>query len=202
MPEPTVGKPASEKKKSGQGKKLLIGCLGFFVLMIVLSAVLGGKSQQKKPEEKGTVPPKTEKEYRFGERPDKQPDDVELLIGESAELGGMKVAFVNVSRTASLSQFEQADEGKEFVILTVSLENASEKTKRYSYTDFRIQTAGGQVLDAHFSVRDDTLDSADLVTGGKHSGTVVFEVLVEEGHQYILYKPDPFKAERIVVQIQ
>ena len=202
----------NEKKGSGLGKKLGLGCLGLFILAIIVTAAGEGGRQTKKEEtttpqtqesKEEAKPSTTTEEYRFKDRSDSQPKDIELVVGESAELDGLKVSFTNAQRTTALSEYSKADSGKEFVIITASFENVSDRTQSYNSLDFRVQTAEGQVLDHHwFNPRDDDLESGDLVTGGKVTGTIVFEVPKEEGHQYILYKPNAWKPDRIVVQIQ
>ncbi|MEK7281760.1 MAG: DUF4352 domain-containing protein [Chloroflexota bacterium] len=139
---------------------------------------------------------------RFVGRPDAQPKDIELLVGESAVLEGLKVTLTDAERTLSIGQFQRAEGGKEFVIMSLRLENVDTKTHSYNAFYFRIQTAGGQVLDPGFVLVEPSLDSGDLVAGGKVEGKVGFETPREEGHRYILYKPNPFKADRIVIQIQ
>lgn len=173
-------------------KKVVLGLVvGLFVL-VILGALVGGPEPEKAP-----------KEYRFPDRPDKQETDVELVVGEFAEIEGLKVGITKAQRTTAFSEFEKAGSGKEFVIITASFENVSDKTQPYNPVYFRIQTAEGQVLDYYwFNPRDDDLESGDLVTGGKVSGTIVFEVSKEKGHQHILYKPNAWKPDRIVVQIR
>jgi len=137
---------------------------------------------------------------RFAGRPDAQPKDIELLVGESAVLEGMEVTLTKVDRMTRIG-FLAAATGKEFVIITVKMENVDTKTHRYEERDFRIQTAGGQVLDRLVVSVEPRLGPGDLVAGGRVEGTVAFEAPIETGHQYILYKPNPLRADRIVVEI-
>ncbi len=139
---------------------------------------------------------------RFVGRPDAQPKDIELLVGESAVLEGLRLTLTDVERSLSIERYEIAEAGKEFIVVSLRLENVDIKTHPYNTFDFRIQTAGGQVLDAGFVAVQPRLGSGDLVAGGKVEGKVGFETPLEEGHQYILYKPNPFRADRIIVQIQ
>ncbi len=139
---------------------------------------------------------------RFIGRPDAQPKDIELLVGESAVLEGLKLTLTDVQRSLSIGQFEKAESGKEFIIVNVRLENVDTKTHSYNAFNFRIQTAGGQVLDPGFVTVEPRLGSGDLVAEGKVEGKVGFETPREEGHQYILYKPNAFKSDRIVIQVQ
>jgi hypothetical protein len=40
-----------------------------------------------------------------------------------------------------------------------------------------------------------------MVAGGNATGQIVFEVSVEEGHQWVIWKPNAFNAGRAIVQI-
>lgn len=100
----------------------------------------------------------------------------------------------------SLGEFDNADSGKTYVVADVTLENTSDSTKPYNEFDFRMQTAGGQVLDGTVvSSITDVLNSGDIVTGGKSTGKVVFQVPVETGHQYLIWKPG-LDSDRAIVQ--
>lgn len=140
------------------------------------------------------------KEYRFTDRADKQEKDVELAVGEAGTVDGVKLTVTAAEYKTSLSEFETAASGKTYVLATVELENTSDRTKPYNPFDFRVQTAGGQVLDPTI-VTTPTLNSGDLVTGGKASGVVAFEVPVEEGSQYLIWKPG-LASDRAIVQIK
>ena len=66
----------------------------------------------------------------------------------------------------------------------------------------RVSRRGGQVLDGAFATVPTPLNSGDIVAGGKAQGQIVFEVPVEEGHQYIIWKPNAFNASRAIVQVK
>ncbi len=177
------------------------------LVFIFLPSILSGnlEEDQTVQESKSTQPVQQEgsdKKQRFEGRADAQDKDIELLVKESGELKGMKITVTKIERKIRLSEYNEAESGKEFVIVYLSFENVSNETIPYNGFDFRIQTAGGQVLNQSFSSAEDRLGSGDLVSGGKHSGTVTFEVPKEPGHRYLLYKPNLFKSDRIVVQIQ
>jgi len=106
----------------------------------------------------------------------------------------------NVEYKTSLSDYETAAQGKTYVVADVALENSSNRTQPYNVFDFRIQTAGGQVLDGTI-VGEPTISSGDLVAGGKTQGKIYFEVPVEDGHQYVIWKPG-ISSTRAIVQVK
>jgi Domain of unknown function (DUF4352) len=174
--------------------KILTVILAIVVLAGIGGAAGGGKtttsngSSPISSENKSTGENKTssnEKTYKFDDRADKQPKDVEVLPSETATVGGVKLTLSGIEYKTALNDFETADSGKTYVTADVALENTSKETKPYNVFDFRIQTAAGQVLDGAFSTIT-TLGSGDMVSGGKATGKIVFEVPVEEGHQYVI----------------
>jgi hypothetical protein len=180
--------------------KVLTVILAVILLFVVIGIVTsGGDSNQPNSSNQNSQGGATE--YRFADRADKQPEDVEVLPGETVDIGGLEMTLSDVSYTANLSDFDKAQNGKTFMVANVTLKNNSGDTKPYNYYDFRIQTSGGQVLDPTI-VTIDTLGSGDLVNGGTVEGKIVFELPKEDGHQYVIWKPGAFDAARGVVQVQ
>lgn len=172
------------------------------VVIVVIAGVAGGGSDTSNNQANNGGSSSGEKTYKFDERADKQAKDVEVLPGEAATVGGVKMTLSDVEYKTALSEFETAEDGKTYVVATVALENTSDKTQPYNVFDFRIQTAGGQVLDGAFATVPSPLSSGDMVAGGKASGKIVFEVPVEDGHQYVIWKPSGFDSERAIVRVK
>lgn len=188
------------KKKSWFAKhKVLTTIIVLVVLFGVISAASGGSDTGDKSNGSSNSKSSSNKEYRFADRADKQDKDVEVVAGEAATVDGVKLTVSSVEYKTSLGEFQDAPSGKTYVIADVVLENTSDRTKPYNSFNFRIQTVGGQVLDSTFVTVPTPLNSGDIVAGGKAQGQVAFEVPVEEGHQYILWKPG-FGSERAVIQ--
>ena len=196
--------PKEKKSKKGKGCLILVLLgVGFLVLIGLIGAGGGGGQKKTKESPEQAVQQKEEKQYRFEGRLDAQPKDIEILVGESADLEGLRLTVSEAERATSLGTFEKAETGKEFVVLDVLLENVSDETQSFNVLDFRIQTAGGQVIDSFAGpFVENALHSGDLIEKGKVQGKISFEVPKEEGHQYILYKPNAWQPDRIVVQIQ
>lgn len=181
----------TKKKNWFARHKVMTLILAFIAIGVIVSAASGGNSSKS-----GSII-----EYRFAERADKQAKDVEVVAGEAATVGGVKMTVSKVEYKTSMSTYETAGEGKTYVVADVVLENTSDKTRPYNVFDFRIQTAGGQVLDGDFASVPNPLNSGDMVAGGKAQGQIVFNVPVEAGHQYIIWKPS-FDSARAIVQAQ
>ena len=177
--------------------KVLSVILAFIVIAVIASAASGGSNSSSSDSKSSNA----EKTYKFDDRADKQNKDVEVLPGETATVGGVKMTLSGVEYKTRLGDFETAESGKTYVIADVSLENTTEETQPYNVFDFRIQTASGQVLDGAISTIQ-TVGSGDMVAGGKATGKVVFEVPIEDGHNYVIWKPNAFNADRAIVRVK
>jgi len=192
---------APKKKNWFARHKLLTAILVLIILIAIGGA--GSSSKNSTSTSSGTSKSSSSakgKQYRFADRADKQPKDLEILPGESATIDGVKMTPSNVQYLTKISDFETADQGKTYVVADVTLENTSNRTQPYNVFDFRIQTAGGQVLDGAI-VGEPTLSSGDLVAGGKAQGKIYFQVPVEDGHQYVIWKPG-ISSDRAIVQVK
>lgn len=179
--------------------KFLTVLLAVILIAILATALGGGKDSNKKSSSAGSNNSDSAKSYRFDDRADKQPKDQEIIPTESATVDGRKLTVNTLERTTSQGEYSKAADGKTFVVVNVTIENTSDKTKTYNVFDFRIQTAGGQVVDPYVGGTND-LSSGDLVAGGKATGNVTFEVPVETANQYVIYKPNAAISDRIIIQ--
>jgi Domain of unknown function (DUF4352) len=206
-----VGLSKSKKVNKSNGLAvagIIISSIGMVVaavLLIALAIGAGKSAVEINKNVKITTSDKISTEdstkvYKFSDRADKQAADIEVMPTEPATINGVQMTVSSVEYKTSLSEFETADSGKTYLVANVVISNTSDKTQPYSSSDFRVQTAGGQVLDPTFSASiKDELSYADLVTGGKATGKVVFLLPEETAHQYIIWKPG-FDSERAVVQ--
>ena len=120
-------------------------------------------------------------------RPDSQAaNDHEAAVGDCVRISG-ETAYL-------LSAGHQTVLGTSVLMVTVKIENRDAKANSYNLFDWRVQTPGGQVLDASFYSGDSPLGSGDLVQGGSVTGTVSFEV--PPGDNYLIWKPNAFEAAR------
>ena len=178
-------------------KKRYIVPAAVIVVIIAIAAAGGGGGDSKKGVSAGvatTVPgaaPTSDKLYP--NRPDAQGDDHEAAIGQAAELRGRTATVTSAVFQSSLSRYE--NDG--YIVANVTILNRNNDAQSYNMFDWKVQTPEGQVLDATFTTADGDLASGDLVKGGTVSGNVTFKVgEAPHGEFYIIYKPDPFAADR------
>lgn len=193
---------AKEKKETAKNWFVRHKVWTALIILFVFVAIAGsGNSNKSGSSTSGKPTTAKEKVYKFTDRADKQPTDLEIATGESATINGVKMTLVSAERKASLSEYDTADSGKQYLVLNVQLENTSDKTQPFNALNFKVQTVSGQVIDTSFQTVSNPLNSGDLVAGGKVTGSVVIEVPVETGHQYLIWKPDAWKSDRAIVQL-
>ncbi|MBP6005291.1 DUF4352 domain-containing protein [Candidatus Saccharibacteria bacterium] len=194
----------SNKKKSWFARHKVLTVIVVLVVLAIIGSSGGSKSNNSNGGQSNSSSESSSqtKEYRFADRVDKQEKDVEIIVGEAGTVDGVKMTVSKVNYTTSLDQFFTTSDGKTYVVADVVLENTSDKVVSYSQANFRIQTAQGQVLDDKSLLADNALGYGDLVSGGTASGQVVFEVPIEEGHQYMIWKPNSARSDRAIVQVK
>lgn len=180
--------------------KILTAILAVILIAIIAGAAGGGGDSDNSGNTGGSSTSQNEeKTFRFADRADKQDKDIEIAVGESGTVDGLKLSVSSIERKSSLGEFMEAPEGKQYVVADVTIENTSDEVKPYNVFNFRIQTSGGQVLDVYFGGTNN-LNSGDLTAGGKVTGNVTFEVPVETATQYIIFKPNAAKSDRVIVE--
>ena len=127
-----------------------------------------------------------------------------IKVGESAVLDGMEVSVNSAERNyTATNRYTTPGDGKEFVKVTITMENKSGKTQSYNSLNWKIEDANG-TLETYASLAqdgDDRLNYGDLVAGGKKTGTIVFEVPTGDALK-LHYKPNSFRDDEIIVELQ
>lgn len=78
--------------------------------------------------------------------------------------------------------YDTPSSGNKFVIVTIKIENKSSKTISYNTWDWKIINSQGQIDGETFTTidSDTNLGSGDLARNGSKTGTMVFEVPINE----------------------
>ena len=153
-----IGLTQSKKVHKTNGMAIagiIISAIGLMLGTIFVIALIAGAGKTATELDKAAkLTPSTSssttdssKTYKFTDRADKQSTDIEVMPGETATIDGMQMTVGSVEYKTSLGEFETADSGKTYLVAKVTLNNTASSTKSYSSYDFRVQTAGGQVLD-------------------------------------------------------
>lgn len=175
-------------------KRFLLPIAAVAVIIIAVIASNGGRNGGDG--DGGTASQATTQRAQnrlYENRPDAQPEDQERAIGQAATIGGMSATVTSGGFRQSLNDFES--EG--YLVIDVSIQNASDETHSYNVLDWKLQTPRGKIEDASpFQTQGHPLDSGDLVEGGDVAGSIAWTVGDAKGDYYIIWKPDPFDAAR------
>ena len=119
-------------------------------------------------------------------------------VGEEIEYKNMKL-IVNSVNFKSNYQYNNPDEGKEFVEINVTLENVGDSEESYNTYDFSIVNSQGNKTDVDVETYtiDGGLSSGELIAGGKVTGNLVFQVPQNDEKLTLYYSPS-FWSEKYV----
>ena len=115
-------------------------------------------------------------------------EKTEYNIGEEAVLGQGAIIVTNVEKSQG-SQWEKPKSGKEFVIVHVTIENKGNSNLSYNPFYFKMQNSQGQQESMTFTTidQDTSLQSGELIPGGKVSGTITFEQPKNDSELILIY---------------
>lgn len=116
-----------------------------------------------------------------------------VAVGNENLLDGTSVTVTKVTRSAD-SESSKPAVGKEFIIITLEIENTGTSTLSYNPFDFKMRNGSGQMESQGFAgyVSSKALGSGDLVKGGKVSGDLIFEEIKDDPDLMLIYTPNMF----------
>ena len=120
-------------------------------------------------------------------------------VGETVDLGDLKISYLSCQEYISDNQFYQPREGYQFICCEFEFENTGSSDEFVDNTDFDCYADGTNCEQSY--VRDDML-SATLSTGRKAKGTVTFEVPTNATVVETEYLNNIWTSDRIVFTIR
>jgi hypothetical protein len=133
-------------------------------------------------------------------QPEETPQKTQVGVGERAESAGMALTVENVERTDSLGEDAKAASKNVYVIVDLTIENASGgETLLYDPQDFTVVDLKGQKYSATLLDKERSLRPGELNSGEMASGSVIFEVPGESNRFTLYYEPaEPFTGYRVI----
>lgn len=108
---------------------------------------------------------------------DEEPEEVDAVIGSLVDGDQMHLVVEGVERTDSLGEFDEADEGMEFVVVHLAMKNVSGDFLTVSnFLQTRVRDDEDYSYDQTFVGGGNTFNDGQFVPGEVERGTVVFEV--------------------------
>lgn len=190
----------TEKSKKPFYKKWWV----WLVAIIVAVAVAGGGGEEEAATKvDGEAAEATSAPEKKVEEKEKEPVKEVFAVGEKVQLGDNVLTVTKVERSAG-SEFDQPKGGHEYVIITVEINNAGTENISYNPFDFKMANSQGQIVDQAFTTvdTDTALQSGELASGGKVSGTIAFEQPAGDTGLQLQYSPSFWSDKTIKVNLQ
>lgn len=180
---------ATDQQKSPVYKKWW-----FWVIIIVILIGVGGAAASSD---------KDAKKVGSGNITTSQGDDgsTTFKVGDIIAIEDQEITVTSVQRNWA-AEYSKPDEGKEYVKVTVKIENKSDDTTSYNALNWSMEDGDGAIETETFVLgNDDALNSGNLAKGGKKTGSIVFEVPKGDQNLKIHYKPNLFSSREAVINL-
>lgn len=186
-------------KESGKTNKVPLHRKWWFwaIIVLVVIAIGGGAASNQNGEKVG--------EIGTPESAQGTSSNSEYAVGDIIAIDGKEVAVAKVERNYSTgNSYATPKTGKEFVRMTLELKNSSDDTVPYYAIDWKMEDSEGS-LDTYSitgSLSDDSaLGSGELTSGGKKTGTLVFEVPAGDTNLRLHYQPSFWSNKEVIIKL-
>lgn len=186
-------------KESGKTNKVPLHKKWWFwvIIVLVVIAIGGGAASNQNGEKVG--------EIGTPESAQGTSSNSEYVVGDIVAIDGKEVAVAKVERNYSTgNSYAIPKTGKEFVRVTLELKNNSNDTVPYYAIDWKMEDSEGS-LDTYSitgSLSDDgALGSGELTSGGKKTGTLVFEVPAGDTNLRLHYQSSSWSNKGVIIKL-
>lgn len=142
----------------------------------------------------------TEEEAEEETEPEEEKE--EFKTNEKIEFEGRVLEVTDIEYSNG-SDFDKPKDGMEYVIVSVLIENNSDKELSYNPYDFKMQNSQGQIESQAFTIidKETSLSSGKLAPGGNVSGTVVWEQPKDDDGLKLIFEPSFWSNKRVTVEL-
>ncbi len=186
-----------EKEQGNQKqKKPIYKKWWFWVILIIIIVAVVYSSNNNSTEPSTSSAPSSSTENK------KQNEKTEFNKGEEAILGNGAITVTDVQISQG-TQFDKPKSGKEFVIVNVTIENKGSKNLSYNPYYFKMQNSQGQQESMTFTTvnSDSSLQSGELIPGGKVSGTIAFEQPIGDTNLTLVYSDSIWSSKELKIKL-
>ncbi len=123
-------------------------------------------------------------------------------VNETAVYDGVNYTVTNVEYSNG-GEWDKPADGKQYVIVTIKIENKSDSKISYNVYDWKMLNSQGQEDTESFTTidSDTNLSSGDLAAGGTKTGTIVFEESKDESSLKLQYYSNSLFDENSTFEI-
>lgn len=197
-------------KKNGKAvRNVLIAVVGFVVFVVSIVVGIGGVVNEAIKDVDDDEPKKAEEANASDNNNDDEEneeeeeiEEEEFGIGDKVEFDGQVVEVTEIEKSTG-DDFEEPKEGKEFVIVHVSIENNGDDEISYNPFNFKMKNSSGQIEDQGLTIvdSDTALSSGDLAPDGDVSGTLAFEQEIDDDGLELIFEPGFWSADEITFDL-
>lgn len=126
--------------------------------------------------------------------------------GETAQFGDKFEVKVNsVERNFSPGQYYTSDEGKEYIVVNLTVKNSSDKSQYVTTLDFKVLN-NGMAKTGNFAPANNKLESGELEAGAETTGNLVYEVTAGATDLKLQYETtvldDSYNTKKLVYSLE
>ena len=173
----------------------------FWIVIVVIIAI---GSQYKQPEKVGENKNSGSNGSSQTQNSEKKKEEkTEFNVGDIIAFDGKELTVEKVERNwKSEKAYIKPKDGKEYVKVSVKIENKSETEMNYNVFEFKAEDSNGAAERFDFQTYSlpDSLGSGNLVKGGKKSGSMIFEVPAGSSLK-LHYQPSFWSNKKVIVNL-
>ncbi len=174
----------------------------FWVIVVIFIVLIGSQSKQaEKVGENKNSGSNGSSQIQKGEP--KKEEKTEFNVGDIIAFDGKELTVEKVERNwKSEKTYIKPKDGKEYVKVSVKIENKSETEMNYNVFEFKAEDSNGAAERFDFQTYSlpDSLGSGNLVKGGKKSGSMIFEVPAGSSLK-LHYQPSFWSNKKVIVNL-
>ena len=172
----------------------------FWIVVVVIIAI---GSQYKQPEKVGENKNSGSNGSSQTQNSESKKEKTEFNVGDIIAFDGKELTVEKVERNwNSGNAYLKPKDSKEYVKVSVKIENKSETEMNYNVFEFKAEDSNGaaESADGQTYSLPDSLGSGDLVKGGKKSGSMIFEVPAGSSLK-LHYQPSFWSNKKVIVNL-
>lgn len=169
--------------------------VGFFILLFTILSIGGGESNED--------PLRVDNSNSSSESASQSDENYEVGVGETATRNNRALTISEVQRNyPGASEFSNPEAGKEFILVTITLENKGNDSFSFDSTNFKVQDSQGvQSMSKYVGEMDGEMDFGSLAPGGTVTGKLAYEVPEGDANLKLVYRTDMFNRDEVIVNL-
>lgn len=188
----------SDKNANKSEKKPIFKKWWFWVIIVIVLVGIAGAAGGNNNE-----PTKVDSNTSSSEQ--KSEEKTDFAVGDVIAYDGKEITVVSVQRNYdSGNEYYKPESGKEFIKISIKIENKSDSKMSYNIYDWEIQDSDGDIQSVNGGLQftvDGALNSGDLAPGGKKSADLYFQVPSDDSNLVLHYKSSLWSDKTVNIKL-